>query len=256
LHLKGQGLTHNLGAPVQLFIMGKEEWHTAQRWPLPEMEQKPLYLRSAGHANTYEGDGTLSWEAPAGSERSDTFTYDLRNPVRNPVSPIVALPDQIDWREIEKRRDVLVYTSNALEEGIEVVGLPKIVVRAATDCKDTDWSVRLIEVYPDDFAKEIAFGHLRGRFRESERNPTLLEPGKIHKYTIPLTPVGNYFKPGNRIRLEVMSSNFPWFDRNTNTGNAFGVDGPEDLRVTHQTIYHDSAHPSRLVLPTLPRQSR
>ena len=155
-----------------------------------------------------------------------------------------------DQREVEARSDVLVYTSEPLGAEVEVTGPVVVKLYASTDGTDTDFTGKLVDVHPDGHAVNLCDGIIRGRYREGTSEQELLEPGRVYKFTIDLWPTSNVFKAGHRIRVDISSSNFPRFDRNPNTGRRWGVD--TDLRTAHQTIHHDSARPSHIVLPVIP----
>jgi putative CocE/NonD family hydrolase len=156
-----------------------------------------------------------------------------------------------DQRPIEKRPDVLVYTSEFLEEEIEVVGPLKVVLHASSDAVDTDFVAKLVDVYPDGRTINVAEGILRARYRESLSTPRPLEPGKTYEMTIDMIGTANAFQKGHRIRVHITSSHFPQFDRNPNTGKPFGTSG--EMKTATQTVYHSSAHPSHIVLPVIPK---
>jgi putative CocE/NonD family hydrolase len=155
-----------------------------------------------------------------------------------------------DQHEIEERKDVLVYTTPPLEEDIEVTGNVVLKVFASTDCKDTDFTGKLVDVHPDGYAQILLEGVIRGRYLKSYKEENLLTPGTIYEFYVDLWSTSQVFQKGHRIRLEVSSSNFPKYDRNPNTGHKFGEDA--ELQVAHQKIYHDAAHPSHLILPVIP----
>jgi putative CocE/NonD family hydrolase len=152
------------------------------------------------------------------------------------------------------RGDVLCYTSAPLDADLEVTGPIKAVLYAATDGPDTDWTVKLVDISPTGYAMNLCDGMIRARYRESLTDPTLLEPDSVYEYEIDLGVTGNVFRKGHRIRLEVSSSNFPRFDRNLNTGHAFGTDA--QMRTAHQTVYHSREYPSHILLPVIPQQER
>ena len=241
---------------VRVFVMGANEWRTSSQWPLPDTAYVPYYLHSRGHANSLFGDGALDTIAPA-SENPDHFSYDPDNPVMTAggstccgedITPIPMGPR--DQQPVEWRPDVLVYDSPLLETDVEVTGPVSMVLYASSDAKDTDFTAKLVDVFPDKRAINVAQGIIRARYRDSWEQPTLLEPGKVYEYAIDLWSTSNRFLKGHRIRVEISSSNFPQFDRNPNTGNAFGMD--TELRVANQTIYHDAEHPSHIMLPVVP----
>ena len=155
-----------------------------------------------------------------------------------------------DQREIEARSDVLVYTTEPLQHDLEVTGPVVLKLFASTDCRDTDFTAKLVDVFPDGRAINLTDGILRGRYRSGTDRQELLVPGEIYEFTVDLWVTSNVFRAGHRIRLDISSSNFPRFDRNPNTGNPFGLDA--ELRTAHQTVYHDGARPSRLILPVIP----
>jgi hypothetical protein len=234
-----------------LFVMGENRWRGEHEWPLARTKFTPYYLSSAGHANTRQGDGRLTTEAPA-DEPSDAFVYDPQNPVpttggNNLVGTTIGPYDQA---EVEDRQDVLVYTSPPLEEGLEVTGPVTMVLYAASSATDTDFTAKLVDVHPDGRAINLCDGIVRARYRESATEPRLIEAGQVYRYEIDLWVISNRFLPGHRVRVEVSSSNFPRFDRNPNSGKAFGTD--TELLTANQTVYHDAQRASHIVLPVIP----
>ena len=240
----------------KIFVMGANEWRTASDWPIPGTDYVPYYLHSGGNANSLFGDGSLNPHKPE-AENPDHFVYDPSNPVMTlggstccaeNVTPVPMGPR--DQQPVEWRPDVLVYDSPVLESEIEVTGPISMVLYAASDAKDTDFTAKLVDVFPDGRAINVAQGIIRARYRDSWEEPTLLVPGEICKYSIELWSTSNRFLKNHRIRVEVSSSNFPQFDRNPNTGHPFGLDS--DLQIANQTIYHDAEHPSYILLPIVP----
>ncbi len=207
---------------IQYYLMGKNEWRQAQEWPLPGTTEQHWYLGSGGEANSSDGDGILSVTPPK-EESTDSFVYD-------PAAPVPSLGGHTcctgtdteaggyDQSEIETRDDVLVYTSGVLQEGIEVTGALKAVLQVSSSARDTDFMVKLVDVYPDGRAFNIQEGALRMRHREGLDKEVLMEPGTIYEISVDLHVTSNYFDVGHRIRLEVSSSSFPRFERNLNTG--------------------------------------
>jgi putative CocE/NonD family hydrolase len=243
--------------PLRLFIMGVNQWRDEHEWPLARTDWQTWYLHSGGNANTLRGDGALSTEPPA-HEPTDHFIYDPRFPVQtnggnNCCSPHIVPWGPYDQRPVEMRSDVLCYTSDPLPADSEVTGPIKLVLYAATDAVDTDWTAKLVDLSPSGYAKNLTDGIIRARYRESTTHTTLLEPGRVYAYEIDLGVTGNVFRKGHRIRLEVSSSNFPRFNRNLNTGHKFGSD--QTMQVAHQTIHHSKDYPSHLVLPVIPIQT-
>lgn len=247
---------------VRIFVMGANKWRTADEWPLPGTVYRKFYLHSLGTANTSSGDGWLSTrkpevdgDAPEESRRkvgeavTDNYTYDPANPVPSIGGRFQAsVPGgPYDQRPLLGRPDVLVYTTPPLEKNVEVTGPITVTLYASSSATDTDFTAKLDDVYPDGTSMLIEYSIQRARYRKSETNPTLIEPGKIYKYMIHVWPTSNLFKAGHRIRLEISSSNFPMFDRNPNTGHPFAQDA--DLQTAEQTVYHDIHHPSEVTLP-------
>lgn len=228
---------------VYVFVVGANEWWTAADWPLPETVPTPFYLHSRGHANSLKGDGVLSREQPS-AEPADAFAYDPADP----VGLFWNLKDgPVDDRIPSIRDDVLCYTSDPLTDPLDVVGPVSCVLYASSSALDTDWHVRLVDVHPDGAARFLCHGMLRARFRESFERPTLLEPETVYRFEFGMDACGVRFLPGHRIRVEVMSSWFPEYDRNTNSGapNNFLDD---NLVVAYNRIYHDSERASHVVL--------
>lgn len=242
--------------PVTVYVMGKNVWRRENEYPLARTEYRKLYLHSDGKANSYRGDGRLSWDPPAADSRPDRYRYDPHHPVPSlggnnccgadtPIGPV-------DQRPIEGRNDILVYTSEFLKEEVEVTGPVKVVLYAASDAKDTDFVAKLVDVYPDGRAVNVAEGILRARHREGLDKPKLMEPGRIYEMSINLIGTSNAFLPGHRIRVDITSSHFPQFNRNLNTGETVGL-GSKPV-VAHQTIHHSSERPSHILLPVIPAE--
>jgi putative CocE/NonD family hydrolase len=238
--------------PVRYFLMGPNEWRTAETWPPPATDEQSWYLHSRGHANTAAGDGWLSRRPPAGvsdaEAAEDRYDYDPRDP----VPTIWPLGDQnvpLDQRPINWRHDLLVYVTEPFSAALEVVGDPTVELHATSSAHDTDFIARLADVHPDGYVQPLCYGIVRARYRDGFDAPRLLAPGAMERYTIRLHPVAFAVLPGHRLRLEITSSDFPNYDRNHNTGGDDFSD--PTLLVAHQTIHHTAAHPSRLVLPVL-----
>lgn len=239
--------------PVQLFYMGANKWHGESDWPIPGTEYRDLYLNSGGSANSIRGNGTLSFPKPE-KGGYDTFRYDPDNPVPTTGgnnccgTPTMAGP--ADQRPLERREDMLVYTSEYLNEPLTIAGPVRLKLFAATDGPDTDWMIKLVDVYPDGNAMPISEGILRARFREGLDRIILLTPNQIYEYDIELTGTANVFKPGHRIRVDITSSDFPQFDRNPNTGDPLGSSAK--VRIALQTIHHGGKNLSHIILPVVP----
>ena len=252
--LKGEDTGMLDEPPVRIFVMGDDVWRDENEWPLARAQTTSYYLHSAGNANTLHGDGVLSPEAPS-DESPDVFLYNPANPVPTRggqlcCNPYFASSGAFDQNEIEARSDVLVYSTPTLERDVEVTGPITVTLWAATSATDTDFTAKLVDVCEDGCARNLTDGIIRARYRESMSEPSLVEPGRAYCYTIDLWATSNVFKAGHKIRLEVSSSNFPRFDRNTNTGGVIAAD--TELKPAVQTILHDAAHPSHVSLPIVP----
>ncbi len=252
--LKGVDNGANREAPVKIFVMGSGRWRDEREWPLARTQFTPYYLHSGGIANSAAGDGALSDQQPT-DEPTDGYIYDPAFPVPTRGGGNCCDPHLVPWgaydqREVEARSDVLVYSSEPLESDVEVTGPVILKLFASTDGRDTDFTAKLVDVFPDGRAVNLTDGILRGRYREGTDKQVLLRPGETYEFTVDLWVTSNVFKRGHRIRLEVSSSNFPRFDRNPNTGNPFGQD--TELRTARQIVYHDAARPSHLLLPVIP----
>jgi len=250
--LKGQdtGIADEPRVKVQVRGGG---WRSADDWPIPDTQFTPLYLSSSDGARI--GDLLA---APPGDEPPTTYVYDPEDPCPTlgangshfPVPGLIEI-GPVDQRPNEGRQDVLVYTGPPLDAPVEVVGPIEVTLHAASSAPDTDFTVKLIDVQPDGAALNVTEGIMRTRFRKSIwEEPELIEPGEVYEYRIELLPAAVVFGAGHRIRVHVSSSNWPLWDRNQNTGNPIGMDA--EVRTAEQTIYHDRAHPSCIVLPILP----
>ncbi len=237
--------------PVRIFVMGANVWRSENEWPLARTQFTTFYLHSGGQANSLLGDGALSTEPPD-QEPCDTFGYDPEDPVptHGGQSMFIDCTGPRDRRPVERRDDVLVYSTDPLEADLEATGPIELTLFAASDARDTDFTATLVDVHPGGKAIHITEGIVRARFRDSFENPTLIEPNAVVEYKIQLWETSNLFKVGHRIRLEISSSNFPRFDRNLNTGNTPGLD--DEIQIAHQTIYHERENASHITLPVIP----
>jgi len=240
-------------APLQIYVMGANRWRDEYEWPLARTQFTPFYLHSAGRANSGAGDGRLSCDGPAADAPPDHFVYDPAHPVYTLGGQISTNPEvwgPQDRQSVAARDDVLVYQSAPLAEDLEVTGPIELKLFAASSAVDTDWAATLSDVYPDGRAIHICEGIRGATFRESLEQPTPIEPGQVYEYTISLWETSQVFAAGHSLRLEVTSSNFPRYARNQNTGLPLGTSA--ELQTARQTIWHDAAHPSHLVLPVIP----
>ncbi|MCC6395114.1 MAG: CocE/NonD family hydrolase [Bryobacterales bacterium] len=251
-YLKGIDNGIDREPPVELFLMGVNKWVQYEDWPAPGTKFTPVYLASGGNANSMRGDGKLQFEAPSGAD-ADRFVYDPNNPVPSLGgndccgAPFPTGPR--DQRPVESRHDVLVYTSEILKDPLAIAGPVKMKLYAVTDGRDTDFMIKLVDVYPDGTAWNIAEGILRARFHKGLDKMELLEPNRTYELEIDMRGTANVFQPGHRIRVDVTSSNFPQYDRNPNTGEDLGASGT--VRVARQTVFHSSAAKSHIVLPVV-----
>ncbi|WP_299463888.1 CocE/NonD family hydrolase [uncultured Gimesia sp.] len=257
-HLKGIDNGVLQDPPVHVFVMGRNKWRAAQDWPLPQTQYIKYYLRSDGKANSSEGDGTLSTQPP-GKEQADQYIYDPQNPT--PSAPFTNghIDGPRDISQSAARSDVLVYDTPELTEDVEVVGPITARLFAATSAHDTDWMIRLVDVYPDGRSLFLGEGVIRARHRDPELNGAFnphklstIEPGQPYEYRIDFwRPTGNVFARGHRIRIEISSSYYPYYLRNPNTDED-NIGLATKFQIAKQKIFHDAARPSYVVLPVIP----
>ncbi|MEE4213596.1 MAG: CocE/NonD family hydrolase [Bacteroidales bacterium] len=239
---------------VHYYTMGLNKWQTADKWPPENTGMLTYYLNSKGQANSLNGDGVLSTDEPGRKDYPDTYKYDPYNPVRSYGGNFCCYGNAIDvgsfdQRVMEMRNDILVYTSDVLDEGMEVSGFIETVLYVSSDAKDTDFTVKLIDVYPDGRAFNLDETIQRARYREGYDREVFMVPGEV--YRLELTPMStsNYFAAGHRIRIEISSSNFPRFGRNLNTGGN-NYDESEGVTATN-SIHHSNEYPSSVTLPVV-----
>jgi putative CocE/NonD family hydrolase len=246
-------------SPVRLFVMGTDAWREEPTWPPADAEVRAWYLRGDGRANTARGDGRLASDPPR-TEDPDVFLYDPRDPVPTMGGATLNQSGTLGWnsgpwdqRPLEGRADVLVYTSAPLEQPLTVIGTVEAVLHVSSSAVDTDFTAKLVDVHPSGRAEILADGILRMRYRHSLAEPEPLEPGHVEEIRILVGGTANVFRAGHRIRLDVSSSNFPRFDANTNTGGTIAEEGPSAPIPAVNRVFHDAAHPSRLLLPVVQR---
>ena len=255
LFLGRQNRFADASKPVRIFVMGPNQWRDEPAWPIPSAQAARYYLNSSGKANSALGDGRLV-TTRAGGDAPDSFVYDPANPVPTVGGPLCCdslhlAPGPRDQKDVEARPDVLVYSTPPLEADLEVSGPVTLDLFAKSSAVDTDFTAKLVDVWPNGFAQNLTEGILRASFRDSTLgSPSPLSPGSIYEYKIDLWSTSNVFLKGHRIRLEVSSSNFPRFDRNLNTGMR-AAESAEFVKATN-TVLHDAAHPSTLILPVVP----
>ena len=249
--LKGEKNGAEQEKPVKIFVMGKNVWREEDDWPLARAEKARYYLHSGGKSNSLRGDGALSTATPQ-AEPADHWVYDPADPVPTVGGPLCCdsphlAPGPRDQRPVEARDDVLLYTTPAFKQDLEVTGPVTLELYAGSSAVDTDFTAKLVDVWPNGLAQNLTEGILRARYRNSQEKPEMMNPGEVYKLTVDLWATSNVFLAGHRLRLEVSSSNFPRFNRNTNTGEDPGR-ATRLIKATN-TVYHDSEHPSALVLP-------
>ncbi|MCQ0003890.1 CocE/NonD family hydrolase [Actinomadura madurae] len=239
------------GARVRVFVMGLDRWRDEDDWPLPDTRYEEYFLHSSGRANGSKGDGRLH-RRPAADDRNDSYSYDPLDPVPTVGGATLGfdgVAGPADQTDVERRDDVLCYTGESLQEPLEVTGHVTLTVHVSSTAADTDVTGKLVDVFPDGRAIILCEGLWRMRYRDSLSRPRPLEPGQIVEATVDMGVTSNVFGPGHRIRLEVSSSNFPRYDRNTNGGDP----AMSTTRVALNRVFHGPAHPSRLTLPVIAR---
>lgn len=236
---------------VRYYTMGSNRWQEASSWPPPGVEMTALYLDSAGAANSLYGDGRLSWK-PSRSGKEATFPYDPTTPVPSLGGGVCCTggavrPGSFDQRHNETRHDILVYTSEPLEEGLEVSGFVEATLYVSSTAKDTDFTIKLIDVLPDGTAYNLDETIQRARYREGYDKQVMMEEGEVYELELSPMVTSNYFEKGHRIRVEISSSNFPRFARNLNTGGN-NYDETEGV-VAINSVHHSTEFPSQVRLP-------
>jgi putative CocE/NonD family hydrolase len=233
----------------QYYTMGLNQWKSSETWPPKNAEMVTLYLNSQGKANSVFGDGKLTSTPPGSEDNPDGFTYDPHYPVPLHGGGFCCMgseyrPGAFNQRELEARHDILVYSTEPLKKGIEITGPIEITLYISSDVKDTDFTVKLVDVYPDGRAYNLCDTIQRVRYREGYDREVFMEKGKVYKVPVSSMSTSNYFAPGHCIRIEVSSSNFPRYARNLNTGGN-NYDETEAL-VAHNQVHHSSKFPSQI----------
>jgi len=248
--LRGEDNGFDRRPRVSLFVMGPNQWRSENEWPLARTQFRRYYFHSSGGANSLYGDGRLDTAAP-GDEPCDRYTYDPLNPVSiSQETDLWRLAQEMrDRRPVEIRNDVLIYTSDVLKQDLEITGPVAIRLLAASSARDTDFTGTLVDVFPDGYAHLIQEGIIRASFRDADRAPRPINPGRAYAYTIDLGATSWVVKKGHRIRIEISSSNFDRFDCNPNTGERFAESGTTIEAA--QTVFHDRQHPSYVILPVI-----
>ncbi len=251
-YLKGEKNDFHKDTPrVQFYTMGRNEWASDDTWPPQNTKAVTMYLDSGGQANSVFGDGTISMDIASGS-LSDSFTYDPMNPVPSLGGGVccnrdASLGGSFDQRGIEARADVLVYTSDALEEAMDVTGFVRAKLYVSSDAEDTDFTVKLVDVHPDGTAYNVDDTIFRARYREGYDKEVFMEDGDVYELNPTAMSTSYEFAAGHRIRVEVASSKFPQYMRNLNTGGN-NYDETEGV-IARNSVHHSAAHPSQIILP-------
>jgi len=250
--LKGIDTGVDEEAPIKLFVMGKNTWRDEYEWPLERTEWTKFYLSSAG--NAVDGGGGLHPEIKTSDQTSDSFIYDPGNPVPSLGSQYQTYDfcGPHDRSHIQRRPDVLTFTTDVLTEDMEITGPISATIWASSDAKDTDFTATLTDLEPDGKAIALCEGIVRARFRNGTENPQMMVPGEIYKFEIDMWNTSNSFIKGHRIRIEISSSNFPRYNRNLNSGNPIASD--IDITLANQTVYHGIQYPSYINLPVIPKR--
>lgn len=240
---------------VTYFTMGLNKWQTSDVWPPRGAQPMTFFLSSAGRANTMNGDGALV-ESPPATDRPDRFTYDPMNPVTSYGGNVCCTGTAItagsfDQRKMETRDDILVYTSAPFANGLELSGSITPTLYVSSDAKDTDFTVKVIDVYPDGRAFNLDETIQRMRYRDGYDKRVWMAPGNVYKVTMQPLNTSNSFAPGHRLRIEVSSSNFPRFDRNLNTGGR-NFDEAKPV-VAHNAVHHSAQYPSQVTITVVKR---
>lgn len=246
-HLAGEDHYSKPEPRCRIFIMGENRWYELEDWPVPGAKNSRFYLHSDGSANSLFGDGKLSLNPPDKKETADKFTYDPDNPIPYVTDPVaLQLGEACDQQSIERRPDVLVYTSEPLKDDLVICGRVFAELYISTDVKGTDFTGKLVDVYPNGRAIQVCDGIQRAEYRNSLEKPEWLEKDKIYKVSIDMWATGIRFLKGHSIRLEISSSAVPKFTRHMNTDN----DPADEIHplIAHQFVYHESRYPSALIV--------
>ncbi|WP_278374182.1 CocE/NonD family hydrolase [Sphingobium xenophagum] len=251
--LKGREGALAGSAPVRLFVMGIDQWRDEESWPLHDTRFVDYHLDGAGAANTADGRGVLTTE-PAARDETDCYLYDPRRPVPTVGGNTLAqFSGPADQSAVEAREDVLCFSSIVLKQPLEVTGPISLKLFVSSSAVDTDFTAKLVDIFPDGRAMVLSEGILRMRYRNSLAEPDFMSPGEIYEVTIDVGVTSNVFLPGHRLRIEISSSNFPRYDRNSNTGGEISREHEADMVVAINRVHRGPEYPSRLILPIIER---
>ncbi len=239
---------------VRYYTMGSNVWQSSESWPPENAVMTPFYLNSDGHANSLYGDGTIGTNMPGTKDSPDEFIYDPFNPIPSHGGGVCCTGNAVeggsfDQQQLEAREDILVYTTPSLDEGVEVTGFIESTLYVSSDAKDTDFTIKLIDVYPDGRAYNLDETIQRARYREGYDREEFMEEGEVYRLEMSPMATSNYFEKGHRIRIEISSSNFPRFERNLNTGGN-NYDETQGV-IARNKIHHSREYPSQIRLPII-----
>jgi len=239
---------------VQYYTMGINKWQTSAVFPPENVKMTPYYLSSGGHANSLYGDGKLSLSKPEGNQSPDEFTYNPLNPVPSHGGNVCCTGNAVqggafDQQQMETRNDILVYSTEPLKNGVELTGFIETTLYVSSDAKDTDFTIKLIDAYPDGTAYNLDETIQRARYREGYDKEVFMEKDKIYKLKMTPMATSNFFEKGHQIRIEISSSNFPRFERNLNTGGSNYDE--KDAVVAKNKVHHSGGYFSEVRLPVV-----
>ncbi len=243
---------------IQYFTMGLNKWQSADSWPPAGAKPLTFYLSSGGAANTMYGDGKLT-ESSTAADHPDSFVYDPMNPVPSYGGNVCCTGNAVtggafDQRVMETRNDILVYTSDPLKEGVEITGPIEPAIYVSSDAKDTDFTIKVIDVLPDGVAYNLDETIQRARYRDGyDKPPVWMKAGEVYKLAFQPLVTSDYFGPGHRIRIEISSSNFPRFDRNLNTGGN-NYDETKGV-IARNAVHHSKQYPSQITFTVVKNQA-
>ncbi|MER1956099.1 MAG: CocE/NonD family hydrolase [Solibacillus sp.] len=241
--------------PITYYTIGANEWKTSNVWPIANVEEETWYFTNEkSNSATSINDERLSKQQPA-LQGENQYKYDPKNPIitiggRNLFGELGLGP--LDQRPAEEHS--LTYTSEPLTQPAEIGGTVTATLYVSSDAVDTDFTMKLTDVSPDGTSHILSEGALRMRFREGLDQEVFMEDGKVYEIEINLQDISHVFKEGHRIRVAVASSNFPRFDRNSNTGNPLGVDSEQDFVIAENTVHIGPDYPSHIKLPIIKQQ--
>ncbi len=240
---------------ARVFLMNRNEWADYPDWPPPGTKEAALYLASGGRANSLLGDGTLEPAPPKGGADSDGYVYDPDDPTPYLYDAgTLQVGGPFDARPVERRDDVLCYTTAPLKEPLTLCGRVFAELFVSSSAEDTEFCAKLVDVHPGGLARQLCDGNVRLALRDSLARREPVPPGEVVKVRIDLWATGVVLPPGHRLRLEVASAAVPKFAAHTNTLEDPG--GAARVVVARNRVFHDLPRPSRLLLPILPEEAR